>query len=788
MAGIVRRLAQQRTAERVPDGRGGAGREPDGRGGAGREPDGRKSAGRGPGRESAGREPHGRGGAGWEPDGRKSAGREPGRESAGREPHGRGGAGWRAAVGGLALSAFLVAPGPARAADGHASTPTAAADSRAPLPRVPPLKGAAPATKAAVRSSSKAARGVDAAARRAIAGGPTADDASMGAESPELRTLREAERELFPPATPAPGSAWPSNLPLVLPGDRAPEVEASGVPPARAMPLPPQEERAQDLAWLERLEMPDLPVRWDERVVRYLQFFRDDPRGHATFASLYRHSGRWREMMRRALRRKSLPTDLVWVSMIESGFDPTVHSVAGAAGLWQLMPETAKVYGLTFDRWLDQRLSATLATDAAADLLGDLHRRFGGWELALAGFNMGYAGLASVLKRFNTNDFWSLSRTEGALPWETTLYVPKVFAAAVVAHNLAVFGFGDIALDPPVETDEVNVPPGTPLALVAQAASCTTRDIETLNPELRASRTPPAADADASACAVNVPQGKGASAAQALLRMRRDQPPLDRYVVRFGETLDQIAAVHKTTTQKLVELNAIAPGEAVRGGTVLLVPHVDAAAGETPAATGPRPAVVVPSDVFVYPDRKRVFYRVLVGDTLGAIGSALRVSADELARWNGLDPSARLQEGMTLQAFVAPDADLTRVVVVPESDVRVVAVGSEEFFAALEHDKGVKRITVLAKAGDTVEAIGRRFDVTARTMERINHQNRGHVLKAGDTVVVYVPSTVTALGGAGPTALGGAGPTSLGGAGSTAVNEPAPNGPLPAPPVPDLLP
>ena len=421
--------------------------------------------------------------------------------------------------------------------------------------------------------------------------------------------------------------------------------------------------------------MPDLPVRWDERVVRYLEFFRDDPRGHATFANLYRHSGRWRDMMRRALRRKSLPTDLVWVSMIESGFDPAIHSVAGAAGLWQLMPETAKIYGLTFDRWLDQRLSATLATDAAADLLGDLHRRFGGWELALAGFNMGYAGLASVLKRFNTNDFWSLSRTEGALPWETTLYVPKVFAAAVVAHNLAAFGFGDIVVDPAVETDEVNVAPGTPLALVAQAAGCTTKDIETLNPELRASRTPPAADADSSACSVNVPQGKGAAAAQALLRLRREQPSLDRYVVRFGETLDQIAAAHKTTTQKLVELNAIAPGEAVRGGTVLLVPHVESAAGEAPSATGPRPAVVVPSDVFVYPDRKRVFYRVLVGDTLKDIGSALRVSPDELARWNGLDPAARLQEGMTVQAFVAPDADLSRVVVVSESDVRVVAVG-----------------------------------------------------------------------------------------------------------------
>jgi hypothetical protein len=105
------------------------------------------------------------------------------------------------------------------------------------------------------------------------------------------------------------------------------------------------------------------------------------------------------------------------------------------------MPETAKIYGLTIDRWLDQRLSAPVETEAAADFLADLHRRFGSWDLALAAYNMGYGGLSSVVRRYNTNDFWSLARTEGTLPWETTLYVPKILASAVVAHNLGAFGF-----------------------------------------------------------------------------------------------------------------------------------------------------------------------------------------------------------------------------------------------------------------------------------------------------------------------------------------------------------
>ncbi len=639
-------------------------------------------------------------------------------------------------------------------------------------PTSSPTSGKPAPARPTARVTAKATRSIDVAARRAIAGGPTLDDASAGVESAELRTLREAERELFPPACPAPGSVWPSDLTLVLPGDPG-RLLPSGVPTSTASLSPIPTDSAKDLSWLSRLELPDLPVRWDEHVVRYLEFFRDDPRGRSTFANLYRHSGRWRDAMRRALRRRSLPEDLVWVAMVESGFDASARSAVGAAGLWQFMPETAKIYGLAIDRWLDQRLSPSLSTEAAADFLGDLHRRFGSWELALAGYNMGYAGLASVVKRYNTNDFWALARTEGTLPWETTLYVPKIVASAVVAHNLAAFGLGDLTVDGPLDTDEVSVPPGTPLALVAQAAGCAPADIETLNPELRAARTPPASEGDAAVYLVKVPQGKGAAAAEGVAKLRRDLPSLDRYVVRFGETLDQIAAAHHTTTQKLVDLNAIAPGEALRGGTVLLVPRVDPPrtdAASTP--TGPKQAVVVPSDVFVYPDRRRVFYRILVGDTLREVASALRVSLDDLRRWNAIDAGARLQQGMTLQAFVPQDADLSHVAVVSENDVRVLAVGSDEFFAALEHDRGFKRITVTAKQGDTLESIGKHFDVPARTMERANRRGRGEPLKAGEAVVVYV-SAGAAPGSGGAVATSG---------------DPVPNGPLPLPPLPDLLP
>ncbi|MGH7437660.1 MAG: LysM peptidoglycan-binding domain-containing protein, partial [Polyangiaceae bacterium] len=181
-------------------------------------------------------------------------------------------------------------------------------------------------------------------------------------------------------------------------------------------------------------------------------------------------------------------------------------------------------------------------------------------------------------------------------------------------------------------------------------------------------------------------------------------------------------------------------------------------------------------------DRKRVFYRVLVGDSLRDVATALHVSVDDLRRWNSVDASARLQQGMTLQAFVPPSTDLSGVATVPESDVRVLPVGSEEFFASLEHDRGFKRVTVLAKGGETLESIGKHYDVPARTMERANRRGRNEVLRAGEAVVVYVATPA----GAGPAIVaqqesGRDAPTRSGA-------DPVPSGPLPLAPLPELLP
>ena len=676
------------------------------------------------------------------------------------------------------LPAPAPAPAPIKPAPKPASAPLPTAGKPARGGPAPTAKNASSTSSTAVKSATRTS---DTSVRRAVAGGPTLDDTSAGADTPELRALHAAERELFPPASPALGSPWPQELPFpVATTEDRPRVHASGLSPTPPASSPTQAEGAKDMAWLSKLEMPDLPIRWDARVIKYLEFFKDDPRGRSTLTTWLRRSGRYRESFRKVFRKKGLPEDLTWLAMIESGFEPIARSPVGAMGLWQFMPDTGKIYGLSQDRWVDQRMSSAAATEAAADFLADLHRRFGSWDLAMAGYNMGYGGVLSAVRRYNTNDYWALSKLEGSFPWETTLYVPKILAAAIVAKNLAAFGYQDVIPEAPLEGEDVPVGPGIALSAVAQACGVTTKEVEQLNPELRASRTPPAAQDD---WAVKVPVGKAGGCTQNLAKAKREQPAMEKYVVRFGETLEQVAAARRVSVAKLVELNAIAPGEVVRGGTVLLVPK-DSSVADRPAPVDPKkttdkPVVVVPQDVFVYPDRRRVFYRVQVGDTVRDVCATFKVTTDELRRWNDIDPSARLVEGMTMQIFAPRDADLARTVVLGESDVRMVVAGSDDFFHHWD-EKGRRRVVVTAKAGDTLESIGKQHGVTTNLMERINRRGRSEALAPGERVVVWVPGTGAATSANAQAAL------TRPGSASVATPEPTPA--LGAAPSPELLP
>jgi membrane-bound lytic murein transglycosylase D len=121
-----------------------------------------------------------------------------------------------------------------------------------------------------------------------------------------------------------------------------------------------------------------------------------------------------------------LPRELLAVAAVESGFNPSALSPAGARGLWQLMPATARRYGLVVEASRDERLDPLKSTAAAARYLKDLYGRFQNWPLALAAYNAGEQRVERSLER-RGGDFWTLNRL-AALPEETRRYVPAVLA------------------------------------------------------------------------------------------------------------------------------------------------------------------------------------------------------------------------------------------------------------------------------------------------------------------------------------------------------------------------
>jgi membrane-bound lytic murein transglycosylase D len=121
---------------------------------------------------------------------------------------------------------------------------------------------------------------------------------------------------------------------------------------------------------------------------------------------------------------QKVPPALVWLAEVESSFDRSAESPVGAAGLFQLMPDTAKRFGLSL--WpRDQRFQAEPSANASAQYLKQLHDRFGDWRLALAAYNAGEGRVQKLLDRYQTRSYDEIA---SHLPAETQMYVPRVEA------------------------------------------------------------------------------------------------------------------------------------------------------------------------------------------------------------------------------------------------------------------------------------------------------------------------------------------------------------------------
>jgi len=549
--------------------------------------------------------------------------------------------------------------------------------------------------------------------------------------------LREFEVEAFPP----PGTS--------------PWIDERTPPPSRLEPGATQRivkrpsELRPDAPWLDQLELPDLPVRWSQTLVDYLVFYRDDPRGRSIMQSWLVAQGRYRDLILGHLRRAHLPEDLLYVAMIESGYDPNDSSTAGALGVWQFMPEGGRIYGLREDRWVDERRDPMRSTIAQMDYFADLHQRFADWHIALAAFNMGYGAMLRSIARYNTNDFYRLCEYENAIPWETCLYTPKVLAAAIVGHNRAAYGFDKLTAARAETWEEVAIPVPASLAAIARVAGASEADLKRLNPQLRHGRTPPGE----TGYVVRVPPGTRAETQRRIVELEADWKNYDAYVIAHGERFEDVATTFGVTVAQLRKLNDVARDAEVEGGSVLVVPRIsdeqraknrakakaNLHASGVDQKDGELLIVPVPDKAAVVAGKRRVFYRVVAGDTLRAVSRALAVKPADLAQWNALEADGNLQPRMVLLAWVAPefDADKHAVNLLDEAQLVVVTRGSPEHMDLAEARTGRVRTEYTAQGKEKLADVAKKFGMGSHDLARINRISYDTVLAKGQTIIVY---------------------------------------------------
>ncbi len=310
----------------------------------------------------------------------------------------------------------------------------------------------------------------------------------------------------------------------------------------------------------------DIPIVINDRVKQFIQLFQTNIR--EKFVTWLGRSTKYIPFMQNLLKEHGLPEDLVYLSLIESGFNPYAYSRAKAAGLWQFISQTGKRYGLRVNWWVDERRDPEKSTIAAAKYLKDLYKMFACWYLAAAGYNAGEYKIVNAIKRYRTEDFWRLTK-HPYLKRETKDYVPLMIAAAVVAKSPEKYGFMEIEYQEPLRYEKVRVPELTDLSLIANACETSLEEIKGLNPELQRGVTPP----NEAEYEINIPFGKRDLFLKNFGALKSDEKfQFKTHLVKKGESLKSIARLYRVDLDPLLEINHLDKSSRISNGMTLSIP------------------------------------------------------------------------------------------------------------------------------------------------------------------------------------------------------------------------
>lgn len=424
---------------------------------------------------------------------------------------------------------------------------------------------------------------------------------------------------------------------------------------AQFLPSLPEDHYTPDAIDEEAGTTYDVPIIMNKSVEGYIEYFQTVVMKDR-FELWLSRSQRYLQIMREIFKQRGLPEDLVFVALIESGFNPYAYSRSRATGPWQFINGTAKKYGLKIDNWVDERRDPIKSTVAAANYLKDLYELFGSWPLALASYNAGEGRVQRALIKTKGEDFWDLNNSR-YLRRETRDYVPKFMAATIIAKNPQRYGFS-LEYNEPLQYEEVTVEGSVDLRVIAEAAGISFEDLKALNPELKREITPPTSPE----YLLKLPKGTK----ETFSKQYGDLPPDKKfrgtpYRIKHGETLSTIAKKFGASTLVLQAINHLGEGAILHEGDSIYLPaSVPAAPIKAKRVRTNKPVLTASQQnsslsAARLPDGqgqaglpsngRKIVYEVKSGDTLWDIAKIFNIPISHLRRWNGLGRHSVIRPG-----------------------------------------------------------------------------------------------------------------------------------------------
>jgi membrane-bound lytic murein transglycosylase D len=458
-----------------------------------------------------------------------------------------------------------------------------------------------------------------------------------------------------------------------------------------AFPEVENERIDRELSWL--LARPDYIARVQERAEPYLYNILEE------------------------IEAKNLPGELALLPVVESAFRPDAYSPAQAAGLWQFIPATGRLFGLKQNWWYDGRRDVFASTQAATDFLKDLNESFeGDWFLALASYNAGRGTVGKAIDK-NRNrdlpiDYWSLP-----LPRETQDYVPRLLAVAKLFANADKYNIPlrPIANKPVFEP--VDIGSQIDLSKAAEMAHLSMDEFHELNPGFNRSCTAPDGP---HRLLIPVEQVAVFKENLALMSEEEKVDNWQRHKVGIGEDLRYIADKYDTTPEAIRKFNNlgvdyVAPGRYV----VIPPPHLASLGSEFKSKKpGVFKSAASKSSSKRETRSRDIIYTVKKGETFWYISQKFSVEPKTLAKWNNLKSKTAVKAGQKL--VIKRDKGYK------SNDVALAALSKNPF----------QSYTV--KKGDSLSQISRKFNVSVSDLRKWNSTGSGVSLKPGQKIKVKV--------------------------------------------------